>query len=464
MFKASFFLVLAFILLDSCQKQSNLNGNAILLSSTDSVYFDTVFTTVGAVTQQIKIINPNNTGIGISSITLVGGSNSPFVINIDGLPGPAASNLNIQANDSLYIFVTVLIKPGTTLSAFILEDSIRISYNGNDKIIKLSAWGQNAHFLKNQVISGNTSWPNDLPYVIYGGLRIDSNVTLTILPGTHIYMHADAPIYVDGSLIVLGDSGTSRLVNFTGDRLDQPYANYPGSWPGIYFRESSKDNVLNYAVFQNGYHSLIVEAPGADLNPKLTLNQCIINNSLQEGILAIQTSIKAVNCLISNCGQNIVIALGGVYQFEFCTVASYSNNLVSHQQPVLTVSNAGTDGVQIFTSDLNADFINCIFWGSAGIPNEALVSKQGNTVFNVLFDHSILKQQDYPANTDSSALWLNTNPLFIDTAGDLQNNYNFHVQGNSPAIHNGSSSGIPIDLDGYPRPAVQPDIGSYEMQ
>jgi hypothetical protein len=462
--KAILFLLFTGIILFSCQKQSNLNGNDFLFSSTDSVYFDTVFTSLGTVTQQIKLINNNNQDLGISSITLVGGSNSPFIINIDGTPGPDASNIHIPANDSLYIFVTVYIKPQATPTPFLLEDSIRISYNGINKIIKLSTWGQNAHFLKNQVITGNISWPNDLPYVIYGGLRIDSNATLTIQQGVHIYMHADAPIYIDGSLQTLGDSGASHQVYFAGDRLDLPYADYPGSWPGMYFRQTSKDNVLNYTVFQNGYHSLVVEGPSPDLNPKLTLNQCIINNSFQEGILGIQTNIKAVNCLISNCGENIVIGLGGVYQFEYCTVVSYSNNQVSHQQPVLTVSNAGTDGVQVFTSDLNADFINCIFWGSEGIPNEALISKQGNTVFNVLFDHSILKQQNYPANIDSSALWLNTDPQFLDTVGYPQIEYNFQLQASSPAINNGIGIGVLTDLNGYMRPATQTDLGCYERQ
>jgi hypothetical protein len=464
MLKILLSLVISGTLLVSCQKQSGLNGNAFILSSADSVYFDTVFTTVGAVTQQVKLINPNNQAIGISSITLMGGSSSPFIINIDGTPGPVASNLQIPANDSLYIFVTVFPKPVTSNSPFILQDSIRITYNGMDKLIKLSAWGQNAHFLKNQLISATTTWPNDLPYVIYGGLRIDSNVTLTIQAGVHVYMHADAPLYIDGTLKVLGDSGVSNQVYFTGDRLDLPYSNFPGSWPGIYFRQTSMDNILNYAVIQNGYHSLIVEDPSLDANPKLSLNQCTINNSLLEGILGIQTSIKAVNCLISNCGQNIVISLGGMYQFQYCTVASYSNNLISHQQPVLNVSNAGTDGNQIFTNDLSADFVNCIFWGSAGIPNEAQISKQGNTVFNILFDHSILKQQDYPANIDSSALLLNSNPQFIDTAGYPVNNYNFRVEASSPAINNATNINVLIDLGGFPRPANQSDLGCYERQ
>jgi hypothetical protein len=463
MYKNWLFCIFASFILVSCQKQSNLNGNAFLFISSDTLSFDTVFTTVGAVTQQVKLINNNSQGIAISSVTLVGGSGSPFIINIDGTPGPSASNLNIPANDSLYIFVTLLVPSGTNPTPFILNDSIRISYNGIIQYIQLNAWGQNAHFLKNAVIQGNTVWPNDLPYVIYGGLTIDSNAILTIQPGTHIYMHADAPIFIDGTLKVLGDTAASQRVYFTGDRLDQPYANYPGSWPGIYFRTASKDNVLNYASFQNGNHSIVAEGPSTDLNPKLTLNQCIINNSLAEGLLGNQSSITAINCLISNCGQNIVISLGGVYQFEYCTVASYSTNLLSHQQPVLTVSNANTDGSQTTPGNLNANFIDCIFWGSESISDEALIIKQGNTVYSVLFDHSILKQQNYPENIDSNALSLNTDPLFMET-GYPGNIFNFHVEASSPAVDHGSNLGVLVDLDGNPRPVNLPDLGCYERQ
>jgi hypothetical protein len=302
MYKILLFSILTGIALISCQKQSGLNQNARLFLSADSVSFDTVFTSVGAVTQQIRLINPNDQAIAMSIISLEGGSSSPFVINIDGTPGPSASNLNIPANDSLTIFITLFIEPGTKPAPFILQDSIRLNYNGINQYIQLSAWGQNAHFIKNQEIKVNTSWPNDLPYVIYGGLHIDSNVSLTILAGTHIYMHADAVILVDGSLQVLGDSGENKQVNFSGDRLDQPYSTLPGSWPGIYFNKSSKDNVLNYASFQNGNHTLVVQEPSPDLNPKLSLNQCVVNNSLAEGILGIHTSITAINCLVSNCG------------------------------------------------------------------------------------------------------------------------------------------------------------------
>ncbi|HEY8733534.1 MAG TPA: choice-of-anchor Q domain-containing protein, partial [Puia sp.] len=343
------------------------------------------------------------------------------------------------------------------------QDSIRISYNGIAQYIQLVAWGQNAHFLKNQLIKGNVSWPNDLPYVIYGSLTIDSNASLTIQAGVHIYIHADALIYVDGTLNVSGDSLEGQRVYFTGDRLDLPYANYPGSWPGIYFRSASSNNVFNYAVLENGYHTLIAQGPGQGPDPKLSLNQCIINNSLAEGILGIQSSIQAANCLISNCGQNIVLTSGGLYHFEYCTVASYSTSLFFHQQPVLTVSNSGTIGNQVLTGDLSASFLNCIFWGGNGVADEALVSNEGSTAFNILFDHTILKQQNYPPNIDSNALWLNTNPQFV-FAGLPANIFDFHVGAGSPAVDHGTDAGVSVDLDGHHRPVNLPDIGCYERQ
>lgn len=460
MIRALLVLGLTGTLLFSCQKHSDLGVGRLFLSA-DSLSFDTLFTSTGSVTQQVKLINPNNEGVNINSIALAGGSSSPFVINIDGTPGPNASSLYIGANDSMYVFVNVLIPKGSEPNPFLILDSIRINYNNSELLIHLSAWGQNAHFLKNAEIKTDTVWTNDLPFVIYGGLHIDSSSTLTIQSGTHIYLHADAPVIVDGSLNLLGESPDSLRIYFAGDRLDHPYAGYPGSWPGIYFNKSSRDNMLSYAIFQNGYHTLVTDGLPTDGNPKLVLNQCIINNSLAEGILSIQSSIHAVNCLISNCGQNIVIGQGGNYQFDYCTVASYSTNLLSHQQAVLTVSNSATDGTQFFTGDLTAVFSNCIFWGSEGVPDEAQISKQGNSIFQVLFDHTILKQQNYPANIDSNALWLNTNPKFI-ASGVPDDQFNFHLQAGSPALGVGVNTGILIDLDGNPRPPSQSDLGSYE--
>ena len=455
--------IAAGLLLSSCKKDSFISSNAFLGVSSDSVYFDTVFTSTGSVTRQVRIFNRYDQKLLISEISLMGGTNSPFILNINGTPGPTATGITLEANDSLYLFISVYIRPDAKPAAFILQDSIRIQYKGTDLFIKLSAWGQNAHFLNNEVIKGNVNWMNDLPYVISGSLRVDSNSTLSIQAGCRLYFHANAAMLVDGSLQVLGEAADSQRVYFNGDRLDQPYASFPGSWPGIYFSASSSSNLLQYAVLRNGYQSIVAEGPSGNAAPKIILNQCIIDNSSDAGIIGIQSSIDAGNCLISNCGKNIAIVLGGTYHFLQCTVASFSSPLLQHQLPVLSVSNAGTDGTQLLTGDLQAIFTNCIFWGDTGVPDEVQVSREGNTAFQVLFDHAIMKQENYPANVDSIALILNADPLFLKT-DNQKGEYDFHLQSGSPALGQGRDAGPGMDLDGTIRPAGIQDLGCYERQ
>ena len=457
-------ITLLFLLL-SCKKDSFTNsGNAQIGFSADSVYFDTVFTTAGSVTQSVKVYNSNDQKILLTDIQLAGGSNSPFSININGAPGPQAGNITLGANDSLYIFIKVLIKASATPRPFILNDSIRISFNGNQAYIKLSAWGQNAHFLSSQHISSNTTWVNDMPYVIAGSLTVDSNTTLSMTAGTRVYFHADAPMLVDGTLQVSGNVSDSQQVIFASDRLDAPYADYPGGWPGIYFRTQSKDNSLTYATIKNAYQAIVAEDPATDAAPKLILNQCRIDNASDAGILALHSSIQAKNCLISNCAENISIGYGGTYSFEHCTIAAYANNYLSHQQPVLTVTNYILNGVQILTADLQADFTNCILWGSSGdVDDELVASVQPGNSFVLNLSHCLLRQKNFPAGVDASTVILNQDPQFVK----IDNNrvsYDFHLQPGSPALGQGANTSLLTDLDGKVRPAIAPDLGCFENQ
>jgi len=347
----------------SCKKDSFItSSDASVNFSADTIYFDTVFVSTGSITQSVKIINTNNQKLLLTDVKLMGGSNSVFKINIDGNSTTQENNITLEPNDSIYIFISVLINPNNTSLAFILQDSIQVAFNGNQRYIQLQAYGQNAHFFNNKEISTNTSWPNDLPYVILGGLQIDSSIQLTIQQGCRIYFHANAPMIVNGTLNVQG--ADSARVYFLGDRLDVPYNSFPGSWPGIIFMSGSNDNVLQFAVIENGYEGVVAGNLSTDGNPKLALNDCIINNIYDAGIIGAQTNITAQNCLVRNCGRNIVLGYGGNYAFTNCTVASYSNNYISHTSPVLSISNY--DSSSTLTADMNASFLNCIFWGGNG--------------------------------------------------------------------------------------------------
>jgi hypothetical protein len=458
-------LSLTVVLVLSCQKDTFITGkDAAVHFSSDTLFFDTVFTATGSVTQAVKVINGNNQKLRLSDIKLMSGNQSYFTINTNGSTGTEQTNIELEANDSLYIFVAVRINPSNAQLPFIVQDSIAVAYNGNKKYIQLQAWGQNAHFLRNQKVKGNTVWNNTLPYVIMGGLQVDTNATLTIQQGCRIYMHANAAFLVDGSLHVQGDKYDSTRVLFLGDRLDAPYRDFPGSWPGIYFRGSSVDNVLQYAVISNAYQGIVAEGPSVNANPKVQLDKCIINNIYDAGILGAQSDIKATNCLISNCGKNIVLGYGGNYQFTFCSAVSFQNDYIAHTHPVLTISNYILQGGTPLTADLRANFLNCIFWGNYGtVEDEVLVSKQGNTVYAVNFSNCLWKVKNSPAGVGLTAIIANSDPLF-DSVNTSRRYYNFHLKAASPALNKGMATSIPFDLDGNPRAVGLPDLGSYERQ
>ena len=453
------------VLVLACRKNSfNTSAGALIEFSADTLLFDTVFVSTGSITEQVKIINPNDQKLHLSAVRLMGGAQSYFHINIDGSPGPELDNIDLDAGDSVYIFAAVQINPQTADLPFVVQDSIQVAFNGTQQYIQLEAWGQNTHLLNNQVLTGNTTWDNKLPYVILGSLQVDTNAQLTIPAGCKVYFHANAPLLVAGSLLVNGDHYDSTRVYFQSDRLDQPYNTFPGSWPGIIFQPTSTGDDMKYAVIKNAYQAIVVEAPPAGTTPKVLLEQCIIDNSYDAGILGVQGSLQANNCLITNCGKNIELGGGGAYAFSQCTAAAYSNLYMSHTQPVLSVADVIQQGSTLVAGNMQASFDNCIFWGGNGsVTNEVAVSRQGNGSFAVNFSNCLWKEQSTPTGVTSTAIISNQDPLF-DSVNNSTLYYDFHLQAGSPALSAGMAAGIPIDLDGNPRPATSPDLGCYQHQ
>ncbi len=461
-----FLLTFAFCLfMASCKKDSFITSEFARLTITaDTLKYDTVFTTTGSITRSFKIINDNNQKLRLSKVKLMGGAASAYKMNVDGVATTEVNNLEIEANDSIYVFVSVTINPNAANLPFIVSDSILVNYNGNSRFVQLQAYGQNANFLSNRVITGNVVWTNNLPYVILGSLRVDTTASLTIQPGCRIYAHANAPFIVDGTLIVNGTYPNN--VVFTGDRLDEGYKDLPASWPGIYFRGMSKNNVFTYAVVKNAYQAIVIEKPSINANPKLILHQCIVDNAYDAGILSVNSSILADNSLISNCGSNIILAYGGTYNFTHCTVAAYSSNYLTHKNPVLNVNNFIEQAGGPLTADLNAVFRNSIFWGDAGIvSDEVVVNKLGATPFNVLFEKNIYRVGIDPANCTLTGNIRNADPSF-DSIDVNKRIFDFRITKNltAPGLNAGTLTAFPKDLDNNNRNVGLPDLGAYEKQ
>jgi hypothetical protein len=385
-----FLLITTLLILTSCRKDEfNTDPGFKLGFSNDTVIFDTVFTTIGSVTRQLVIRNSGNSKINISKITLARGLSSPFRINIDGTATEAYENLEIGANDSAYIFVKVTIDPNNINTPFIESDSIVFETNGNIQNVKLVAWGQNAYFHLNEVLSGNVTLPVDKPHVIYGNLTAKKDCNLTLAAGTMMYFHNSSSLEILSGAS-LNVEGTLELpVTFTDDRLEEYYRDKPGMWDGIWLENGCKKINITYAYITNAIVGIQADSTGLDNGDTLLLHNCEIHNMTNYGLRATKARVFATNCQITNCGGNVVaIENGGNYDFRNCTLARY---FVGRGYPALSISNYTTDtaGKVLLPGGAltGAYFGNCIITGN--LVNEIELLELPGTEFNFSFDYCL---------------------------------------------------------------------------
>src|SRR5690606_17095736 len=165
MHKLLLILGLAVFGITSCKKDIQFTKDHLDFSH-DTLLFDTIFTTVGSTTKWLRVFNHNKQPIKIDEIELMGGSSSPFRINVDGIPTDAIQNVEIPGEDSIFVFVEVTLAVNNQSNPLVISDSIRFRTNGVDQYVNLDVWGQDAYFHVNELVEG--TWMNDKPHVLYG--------------------------------------------------------------------------------------------------------------------------------------------------------------------------------------------------------------------------------------------------------------------------------------------------------
>lgn len=447
-----------FLACDPIEEEISSDSTLRLTASTDTVTFDTLFSSVGSITKRFRLFNPNENAIELDRIYLGRGSNSPYALTVNGERGTTIESEVILGKDSLLVLVDVTIDPNEQNLPFLVKDSVVISFNGNTGDIKLVAWGQDAIFLNHEVIDCDAVWDAKKPYVLSDTLVVASDCSLTIEAGTKIYFDNNGVLIVLGNLDVKGTA--ENKVVFRNSRLDNQYDVAPGQWQGIFFYPGSINNIIDHAVLENGMNGLTLllnleNNDGAELN----ITNSSIRHMSNTGLSASNGIVNASNLEIYNCATHLLAnGIGGQYQYDHCTFSNYPS-LFSRDNVSVAFSNVIRDdnGVIVHSLDLDVKMTNSIIWGGEkeelglDIPetSQVIIETEGN----------IFRSED-----ESWVTLGNTISILDNYPGFYSSNaYNYQLDSLSNARDASINSIATHDLLGTMRDAM-PDIGAYERK
>ena len=465
-FILAWIVVLIFALLGGCKKEHESDSNGRMLSfSTDTVAFDTIFTSIGSPTKNLRVYNATNDPLVVSSIRLGGGDNSGFRLNVNGEASNEVFNVEIPARDSIFIFVEATLNKSSSKQLMVSEDSILFRVNGIEQKVRLFACGQDYKLIRSEMIK-TTTWTKEKPYLVYNYAFVDSCQTLTIEPGCTIYFHKNSGLFIKGTLVVKGS--LAEPVVFKGDRLESGYSNLPDQWNGITLLSGSHNNFIDHSIIKNANIGLQVGNIEKEGYASVELANTRIENMSWSGIWAMKSKILAYNCVIANVGYyNTALLLGGDYQFYHTTFASYYADLAQplRNTETVTISNYlinSTSGTK-YVGDLNrAIFGNCIISGINRNELKISMDKQGNN--NYFFDHCLIQLSDtfkLPNPELFVHLLRNASPKFINPQ---KGNYELDTLSIAKDYGNFAyAKNYPLDLKGIERNAdAGPDLGAFE--
>lgn len=432
----------------------------VLTFSVDTLRFDTVFTDLGTPTARLKVFNRASKAVSISSIRMRN-DDGVFSMNVDGVSGKTFENVEIRANDSIFVFVECLIASNDDPRPFIVEGQMDFMTNGVTQTVTLEAYGQNVRRLRGVTLDADAVFSDGMPYVVFDTLRVAEGATLTLRPGTRLLFHDKGMLQVDGCLLALGETG--NMISMRGDRLDNvlPDTGYEilaGQWQGVRFGPQSFGNRMEFVEMQSTVHGMVVDSCGVTDRDKLTLVNSWLHNSQGNVLRSDHAKVDAYGCCFSDAGEATVWLRGGVHEFVQCTMANYYLFAISPES-ILTLSFLKREESSGIVNPLmKASFENCIVYGMTSplTPGDL----EGSDVYlrNVLLgvggsddDHFI------------SCIW-NENPEFETIRDDYL--FNYRLKEDSPAIGAGNPAYVTPqcmkDMDGVDRLEWgNPALGAY---
>ncbi len=500
------FIVLL-LLWSSCRKDFNFqDSTGNLVFSRDTVFLDTIFSTIGSSTRSLMVYNPTNSDINIPNVRLAKGLSSNYRLNVDGEAGKEFFNVPLLAKDSLFVFIETTVNlEDPNVNTLLDTDAILFHASSNmiQQVTLVTLVKKAILLFPGQQTNGDTesillgtdeagneirtagfelqddelNFTNTLPYVIYGYAKIPSGKALQVDAGARVHFHKDSGILVaaGASLHVNGNSSIDTLaleneVIFEGDRLEPDFANVDGQWGGLWFAKGSAANRITHLTLKNARIGIFMDGDGNFNQAHLALKNTQIYNSTLANLWASNSRITAENLLLGSAGgPSLRCELGGTYQFYHSTIANYWSRGFRSTAAV-QLSNQGEDSFgQLQTADLiQAQFTNCIIAGSKN--QELQLQADANALFNFNFSHCLLQFEDSGNQLTNNALydfenspsyykmWFNTETGFKDAR-----NGDFRINELSTAVNNAQIDTVllvPKDILGRDRTNM-PDIGAY---
>jgi hypothetical protein len=462
----------------SCNDDLSKSGGAGKLSfSTDTVRFDTVFTSVGSVTNKFLIYNKSNSELLINAIALSGGKSSIFKMNVDGMVSAdnQFSNIKLRPNDSVYVFVSVTVNPNNSDNPVLVEDAISFTCGSVQQKVVLNAIGQDVILMKNRRISSDSLLTAQKPFLIMGDLTVDSLKTLTISAGCKLYFHKDGNLKVKGTLIANGSFEKPILMR--GDRLDSikfdihfPYNNIWGQWGGVTLKGAGHHHLLQHVYMNGGAYGILATNSDMNQTSDIKIEYSRIHNFTTTGLKSENCNLDVSNTEISNTGSYCVYIKGGKHSFIHCTIANYFNN--SDLAGLIKNSRDKTPALLIMNMErcapMESNFQNCIITGS--VENEFSLATLFPETYNGNFESNYIKRMA-PLTTPQfkNTKWFAKNDTIFKVIQYLsKKDMYFDFRLDSVSKVRGLANKViaakyPLDLLGNDRNiGNSPDLGAYQ--
>lgn len=430
------------------QQEFTSDTSATLYFSSDTLNFDTIFSSFGSTTFSCKVYNTSDKNLRFDEVLLQGRDASPFRMNVDGRAGYSVSNVKLARRDSLFIFIEV--KKNKNL---LLSDVILFIVNGTELSSRLEvvAYGQDAVMLdKDTALPDGYTFTADKPYILGGAVAVDSGATVAVAAGAKLYFGAKSGMAVSGTLKVEGTPENPCIFSFPRYN-DLWYKEATGQWEGISITASGRASV-RYARIRGARHAFAVtDTLGLADSAQLTLKNSVVEYA-EIGVLSHSGKVNADNCLFANHLSNAALIEGGSCNFYSCTFAASASRgtLVALQNYRLREkSRYRYDTIPAPLSA--AYFAGCIIYGKN--VNELSVRELSGQATPMLFRlESCMVKLGSSFDLSNGERYVNVtaqNPEFRNASEN-----DFHLSEKSPAINAGQESiahRYPIDADGYDR-------------